>query len=128
MTTDIKKLAERLRVAEVGEAFQTEDGSPELQRTELGLDAADALEAMASARAECERQYQVKVGEVIEQMERAEKAEAEVKRLKAALEFYSRKANYEPFHDDPEVPGAIAEPEVLQDRGRIARSALEAKP
>ena len=78
MTTDIKKLAERLRVAEVGEAFQTEDGSPELQRTELGLDAADALEAMAG---EVERL----TSDVDALGDNLEKVVAERDRLKDAL-------------------------------------------
>lgn len=85
MTTDIKKLAERLRVAEVGEAFQTEDGSPELQRTELGLDAADALEAMAG-EVELVRAERHRAQTACEQIAvRLHAAEAERDRLKAAL-------------------------------------------
>lgn len=46
MTTDIKELVDRLRLATVVETFIGPDGQSD-HTTELGMDAADALEAMA---------------------------------------------------------------------------------
>jgi len=75
-----------------------------------------AIEALVKARAECERQYQAKVEEVVAQMNRAEAAEAEVERLKGVLEEIANTLKYAP--DDEGV-------KALYD---FARSALEAKP
>lgn len=69
------------------------------------------VETLVKARAECERQYQAKVEEVIAQMNRAEAAEAEVERLRAAL--HSITLSYD------ERCGI--------DHATLARSALEAK-
>jgi len=83
MSSDIKR---RLRDAEVGEAFQTGDGSPELQRTALGQEAAARIEALEGEVAAAR--------EHIKDVERGsecladhlEKAEARAERLRVALE------------------------------------------
>ena len=76
----------------------------------------DAYVESTKARAECERQYQAKVEEVVAQMNRAEAAEADVERLKGVLEEIANTLKYAP--DDEGV-------KALYD---FARSALEAKP
>lgn len=76
MSDDIKVLAKRLRERPFRHASESDLEAIERRQSER-VKAADALEEMASARAECERQYQEKVQEVITQMSRAEAAEAE---------------------------------------------------
>lgn len=111
MTTDIKSLVENLRKY----CWQRIDEDGDQNDSEAPYEAADALEAMAGARAECERQYQAKVEEVIGQMNRAEAAEAEVERLKGVLEEVKRLSRLE----DGVRMSAI---------NQLADKTLEAKP
>jgi hypothetical protein len=79
MSSDLVK---RLREAEVGEAFQTEDGSPELQRTALGQEAAERIEALEG---EVERLASALEGADQDVQERLLKAIARAERLRVAL-------------------------------------------
>lgn len=142
MTTDIKELVKRLRVAEVGEAFLINCGSPELQCTELGLEAADALEALAgeverlttngvhSCHDECQRPLCKSYREIVAAKKHGEllnkmlgEAEAERDRLKAALEWYGDKRNWNAvkWTDNGQEYEAVP---VYDDQGYIARKAL----
>jgi hypothetical protein len=86
MSSDIKR---RLRDAEVGEAFQTEDGSPELQRTALGQEAAARIEALEGENADAnliaKEQTQLAINAKLALAE----ADARAERLRVALEEIS---------------------------------------
>jgi len=82
MSSDIKR---RLRDAEVGEAFQTEDGSPELQRTALGQEAAARIEALEGEVAALKRERLTLQNAGVNLLDRAEAAEARAERLEGEV-------------------------------------------
>lgn len=75
MSSDLVK---RLIEAEIGEAFQAEDGSPELQRTALGQEAATRIEALEAEVADLNKRYE-------DTHARWDKALARAERLREAL-------------------------------------------
>ncbi len=81
MSSDIK---ERLRVADVGEAFIGQHGV-ECVQTELGLEAADRIEALEAEVAAYSKLVEKEAAFGIAQMKRAKAAEARAERLREAL-------------------------------------------
>jgi hypothetical protein len=96
------------------------------------LSAADTIEALEGEVAKAKEsaaKFNAGWGESIEISRKNyaawKEAEARAERLRVALAFYAKQANWKPTSDDPEVPGSLQDPEAWQDEGSIARKALE---
>ena len=81
MSENIKELADRLRLATVVETFIGPDGQSD-HTTELGMDAADALEAMAGEVADLGFIAREKEDQLIAANMRCADAEEEVRRMR----------------------------------------------
>jgi hypothetical protein len=108
MSSDIK---ERLRVADVGEAFIGQHGV-ELVQTELGLEAADRIEAL-------EAQAELNGGVAIEWKLKAEAAEARAERLRVALEEIAsgRHSGVLLMSYPPQDPAVVRARKALEEEG-----------
>ena len=93
MSENIKELADRLRLATVVETFIGPDGQSD-HTTELGMDAADALEAMAGEVEGLKRELSQVPAWRSGMTKRAEAAESERDRLAGEVERETKAAGY----------------------------------